>query len=180
MQRVQQLLVFKNKSVSRHLLLQRTTCGALTFREITHFAPKNKRVWRMRASIPLPLTCKTSALPFELIPHKNCQPGKYSPAAEDLVWIYQPVFFPFTYSVYHAVFSWEILSHARGLRGFKRGVKITKDQRLWTMNIQRFQRDVYEEAKPAWEQKVNVLQKVRPSHVSNGESIMVTKHNILL
>ncbi len=24
--------------------------------------------WRMRASIPLPLACKASALPFELIP----------------------------------------------------------------------------------------------------------------
>ena len=42
--------------------------AALTFREKTHFTPKNKREWRMRASIPLPLTCKASALPFELIP----------------------------------------------------------------------------------------------------------------
>ena len=25
--------------------------------------------WRMGASIPLPLACKASALPFELIPH---------------------------------------------------------------------------------------------------------------
>ena len=36
--------------------------------------------------------------------------------------------YPFTYNVYHAEFPWEILSHGRGLRGLKRGVKITNDE----------------------------------------------------
>ena len=29
---------------------------------------KNKKVWRIRASIPVPPACKAGALPFELIP----------------------------------------------------------------------------------------------------------------
>ena len=37
---------------------------------------RTKTFWRMRASIPLPLECKSSALPFELIP-PGAAPERY-------------------------------------------------------------------------------------------------------
>lgn len=83
-------------------------------------------------------------------------------------------FSPFTYCMSHAVFPWEILSHARWLRELKRGVEFTNCE------YSNFSLRCLWKGKAAWEQKVNVLQKVRHSYVSHQESTVVTEHNILL